>query len=146
MARSVPSCSRRRASGGYRLAGCKSLFAGKLSLFRSDIFQVRNHTRPHARLHEAEVYVIADQLVLDIYRATASFPVEERYGLAAQIRRSAVSVCSNIVEGASRSSPNEYVRFLEVAYGSSRELRTSFPSLPGSPSCTTPQSRIDVIM
>jgi four helix bundle protein len=72
--------------------------------------------------NKLRVYAIADQLALDVFRVTASFPREERYGLAAQIRKSAVSVCSNIVEGASRSSQREYVRFLEVAYGSAREL------------------------
>ena len=72
--------------------------------------------------NKLRVYVIADQLALDVFRVTASFPQEEKYGLAAQIRKSAVSVCSNIVEGSSRSSRREYVRFLEIAYGSAREL------------------------
>ena len=72
--------------------------------------------------NKLRVYVVADQLALDVFRVTALLPQEEKYGLAAQIRKSAVSVCSNIVEGASRSSRKEYVRFLEIAYGSAREL------------------------
>jgi four helix bundle protein len=68
------------------------------------------------------VYGQADQLVVDVYRCTLRFPSEERFGLAAQMRKSAVSMCSNIVEGSSRRSSEEYIRFLEIAYGSAQEL------------------------
>jgi four helix bundle protein len=53
-----------------------------------------------------------------IYRLTRSFPAEERFGLTSQLRRSAVSVSSNIAEGSSRSSDIDFARFIEIAYGS----------------------------
>lgn len=73
---------------------------------------------------ELNVWQKAYDLCLDIYRITKEFPDEERYGLVAQIRRSAVSVPSNIAEGYGRKSISDYVRFLYVAYGSSCELET----------------------
>jgi len=63
-------------------------------------------------------------LALEVYRATASFPNHEVYGLTAQIRRAAVSIPSNIAEGYSRGHRVEYVRFASVAYGSLAELET----------------------
>ncbi len=63
-------------------------------------------------------------LVKDIYRGTEKFPDSERYGLTNQMRRAAVSVPSNIAEGAARSSDKEFVRFLDVAFGSCAELET----------------------
>jgi len=60
-----------------------------------------------------------------IYRETAAFPLEERYGLTAQMRRAAVSVPSNIAEGQGRhSTDSEFVRFLAIAHGSLCELDT----------------------
>lgn len=59
-----------------------------------------------------------------IYRSTQSFPPDERYGLTSQIRRSSVSIPSNIAEGSRRSSKTEFVRFLRIAYGSGAELET----------------------
>jgi len=56
------------------------------------------------------------------YRATREFPKEEMYGLTSQMRRAAVSVSSNVVEGCARESQAEYLRFLEIAFGSLREL------------------------
>src|SRR5262245_24594591 len=57
-----------------------------------------------------------------IYSATARFPVTERFGLSLQMRRAAVSIVSNISEGAARSSVREFARFLEIARGSLAEL------------------------
>jgi four helix bundle protein len=63
-------------------------------------------------------------LVEVVYRDTASLPKEEMYGLTAQIRRAAVSVPSNIAEGAARNSSGELVQFLGIACGSLAELET----------------------
>mgnify|MGYP000721690530 FL=1 len=64
------------------------------------------------------------QLVLDVYSLTSEFPKEEIYGLTSQIRRSAVSIPSNIAEGAARNSQKEFSHFLYVALGSLAELET----------------------
>lgn len=75
--------------------------------------------RDHKKLRAFE---LADEVVILVYRLTASFPKEEMYGLTSQMRRAAVSVPSNIVEGCARESQVEYVRFLEIAFASLREL------------------------
>lgn len=61
-------------------------------------------------------------LAVEIHRLTATFPLIERYGLAAQMRRAAVSVISNIAEGCGRQSDRELAYFLRIARGSVREL------------------------
>ena len=79
--------------------------------------------RDHRKLRAFE---LADEVVLLIYRETREFPKEEIYGLTSQMRRAAVSVPSNIVEGCTRESQAEYLRFLEIAFGSLRELHYQF--------------------
>lgn len=71
-----------------------------------------------------EVWNDAVSLVTDIYDMLKKFPISERNALADQMRRSAVSIASNIAEGASRTSDREFLRFLEISTGSAFELET----------------------
>lgn len=67
-------------------------------------------------------FELADKVALLVYRETRKFPREELFGLTSQMRRAAVSVPSNIVEGWARIGQAEYLRFLDIAFGSIREL------------------------
>ena len=73
---------------------------------------------------DLEVYKKAREVSKEIYLLTKAFPKEELYGLTSQIRRSAVSVPSNIAEGAARNHDNEFRQFLYIALGSGAELET----------------------
>jgi four helix bundle protein len=70
------------------------------------------------------VWQRALELVVSCYELTNCFPKDERFGLVSQMRRSAVSIPSNIAEGRSMRTKNEYIRFLKIAYGSGAELET----------------------
>jgi len=73
---------------------------------------------------ELIVWQKAFDLVLEIYRITTSFPTCERYGLTAQMKRSAISIPSNIAEGFRRIHNKEYKQFLYIGLGSAAELET----------------------
>jgi len=75
----------------------------------------------HKRL---EVWKEAISLVVEIYKITQQFPKEEIYGLVNQIRRSAVSIPSNIAEGCARQTSKETTQFLHIALGSAAEAET----------------------
>lgn len=63
-------------------------------------------------------------LVIELYQFTAKYPDEEKYGLTSQIRRSAMSIPSNIAEGYGRNSDGEFKRFMDIAMASLFELQT----------------------
>lgn len=65
----------------------------------------------------------ADELAVAVYKVTAGFPREELYGFTSQIRRAAVSVAANIVEGSARGTNKEYLHFLYTARGSLSEVQ-----------------------
>jgi four helix bundle protein len=73
---------------------------------------------------DLKVWQKSYELCLEIYRITAKFPKEERYGLTSQIRRSVVSIPSNIAEGYGRKTTTDYIRMLYISYGSVCELET----------------------
>jgi four helix bundle protein len=82
-------------------------------------------TEPAQRKHhELQAWQVAMRLAREIYQLTSRFPAHEQYGLTSQLRRSAVSVPSNIAEGAARSSTKEFLHFLSIARGSLSEIDT----------------------
>lgn len=77
--------------------------------------------KPHKKL---EAWKQSMDLVIEIHKATKDFPSQEIYGITNQVRRAAVSVPSNIAEGAARQTKKEFTNFLHVAQGSLSELDT----------------------
>lgn len=78
------------------------------------------------RFKELVVWKKAIDIVEETYKYTKNFPQSELFGLTSQIRRSSVSIASNIAEGAGRNSNKEFKNFLSIALGSSFELETQF--------------------
>jgi four helix bundle protein len=76
------------------------------------------------KLKDLKIWNKSVDLATNVYKATANFPKEEKYGLTSQIRRSAVSIPSNVAEGAGRNGKREFRQFLGIANGSSYELQT----------------------
>ncbi len=77
--------------------------------------------KPHKKLN---AWKLAMDIVEVIYSVTKTFPAEEKFGLVSQMRRSAVSIPSNIAEGAGRNTKKEFVHFLHISQGSLSELDT----------------------
>jgi four helix bundle protein len=75
---------------------------------------------------DLDVWKLAMDLAAQVYSSTRTFPKDELYGLVQQIRRSAVSVPSNIAEGAARNSTKEFIQFLYFSLGSLAEMETQF--------------------
>jgi len=71
-----------------------------------------------------DIWKLSITFVTKIYKSTKDFPNEEKYGLVSQMRRSAISIPSNIAEGAARKSDKEYLQFLYISLGSTSELDT----------------------
>lgn len=93
----------------------------KLLSFRTKSFTMLNLA--HKQL---DVYKIALNLVKEVYSLTKSFPKEEQFVLVSQLRRAAISVCSNLAEGSSRRSKIEKKRFYEISRSSLVETDTQF--------------------
>ncbi len=74
------------------------------------------------RFKKLDVWRKAVDLADAVYAATRAFPDHERFGLTSQMRRASVSISSNIAEGTGRSSDKDFVRFIEIAYGSLMEV------------------------
>jgi four helix bundle protein len=74
--------------------------------------------------HQLRAWQEAVALVTEVYKLTAAFPRDEVYALTSQMRRSAISVPSNIAEGAARTTDKEFLQFLSIARGSLSELET----------------------
>lgn len=77
--------------------------------------------KPHKKL---KVWQAAMEIVAELYKLTEHFPGEEKFGLVSQMRRCAVSIASNIAEGAARNTNKEFANFLHIAQGSLSELDT----------------------
>lgn len=77
--------------------------------------------KPHKRLRAWEIGM---EIAQDVYQLTKAFPKEELFGLVSQMRRCAVSVPSNLAEGAARNSTKEFINFLYISLGSISELDT----------------------
>ena len=77
-----------------------------------------------ASYRDLDVWQLAMDIVIEIYRVTRAFPPEEKFGLIAQLRRAAVAIPSNIAEGHSRLGAGEFRRFVSIARGSGAEVET----------------------
>ena len=86
-------------------------------MVKSEMGNVKSH-------EDLTVWKMSIDFVTDIYRITKDFPREEIYGLTSQLRRAAVSIPSNIAEGAARHSTKEYIQFLYISLGSIAEVET----------------------
>lgn len=79
---------------------------------------------PITDFKQLDAWKVARRLVRDVYVATRALPEDERFGLTSQMRRTAVSIVSNIAEGYGRGSRQEYIHFLRISRGAAAELET----------------------
>ena len=89
----------------------------QLLMVKSEKWNVKSH-------EDLVVWKMSVEFVTTIYKVTKDFPKSEMYGLTSQIRRSAVSIPSNIAEGAARKTTKEYIQFVYISLGSIAELET----------------------
>ena len=75
------------------------------------------------RWQKLEVWKLADEMAYRVYKATQNFPKEEIYGITSQVRRAALSIPTNIVEGYSRKGDKELARFVSISLGSLAETK-----------------------
>ena len=75
------------------------------------------------KVEDLDVFKLAHDLTLEIYKITEMFPENERYGLASQMRRAAMSIGSNLMEGSHKFSKKEYRYFIGISRGSTGELK-----------------------
>ena len=87
------------------------------------MLEIRSEMKAH-RLHDLKIWQKSMVLVKEIYLITENFPSQEKFGLVSQIRRCAISIPSNIAEGAGRNNSKEFYQFLGIASGSCYELET----------------------
>jgi len=73
---------------------------------------------------QLDVWRIAQELAVAVYRLTAHFPKEERYGLTDQLRRAVISIPTNLAEGCGRAGDADFARFVQIAFGSACELES----------------------
>ena len=97
----------------------------KTNQLRYSVTWSQDYRKQKMKSHkDLTVYKTSIDLVIDIYRLSREFPGDEKFGLIGQIRRAAVSIPSNIAEGAARNSKKEFGRFLYIALGSLAEVET----------------------
>ena len=73
---------------------------------------------------QLDVWCLAHELALSVYRQTARFPREERYGFTDQMRRASVSISTNLAEGCGRGGDADFARFVQIAFGSACEVES----------------------
>ncbi len=117
---------RESRSSGFPLPAAASRFPLPASRFRSPCQGVFTETEGDSDSHmkdyrNLDVWKLAHETVLAVYRATESFPSVERYGLASQIRSSAASIAANIAEGCGRDTDQDFARFAVIAASSANE-------------------------
>lgn len=93
---------------------------------------------------DLEVWKRSMALVKSVYTLSGAFPADERFGLTSQLRRSAVSIPSNIAEGRARKSTKDFLRFLNIAYGSLAEIETQL--LLSKDMAFAPASEVDALL